>query len=65
MEDKGPLTTAEILQAANSEAYRGICDECVGGDSFVAAANQLVEMGLVTKQLRKGGYHWQRTGVSA
>ncbi len=53
------LTTTEILELARTEKYAGICTDCAGGDSFVAAANQLVELKLITKKFGKGGYHWQ------
>jgi len=55
----GTLTTSEILEMAHRTEYVEICKDCAGGDTFVAAANQLVEQGLVTKKLAKGGYHWQ------
>jgi hypothetical protein len=56
--DLGSLTTTEILEAADDQRYSDICTDCAGGDSFVAAANQLVEQGLVEKTFGKGGYRW-------
>ena len=53
------LTTVEILELARKKEYADICTDCAGGDAFVAAANQLVEMGLITKKFGKGGYRWQ------
>lgn len=53
------LTTTEILELARTEKYSGICTDCAGGDAFVAAANQLVELKLITKKFGKGGYSWQ------
>ena len=53
------LTTVEILEAARKKEYADICTDCAGGDAFVAAANQLVEKGLITKKFGKGGYRWQ------
>ncbi|MFX0108021.1 MAG: hypothetical protein ACFE7R_07045 [Candidatus Hodarchaeota archaeon] len=55
----GQLTTSEILEAAQDEQYSDICQDCAGGDAFVAAARQLVDKGLITKKLGKGGYRWQ------
>ena len=57
-----PLTTAEILETARREAYADICQDCAGGDTFVVAARQLVDKGLITKKLGKGGYRWQMAG---
>ena len=53
------LTTTEILEEARKKKYADICTDCAGGDAFVAAANQLVEKGLITKKFGKGGYRWQ------
>jgi hypothetical protein len=53
------LTTSEILEAARSEELSDICQDCAGGDTFIVAARQLVDMGLITKRLGKGGYRWQ------
>jgi hypothetical protein len=53
------LTTTEILELARTEKYADICTDCAGGDAFVAAANQLVELKRVTKKFGKGGYRWQ------
>ncbi len=53
------LTTSEILEMARRAEYAEMCKDCAGGDTFVAAANQLVEQGLITKKLGKGGYHWR------
>jgi hypothetical protein len=53
------LTTTEILELARSEKYSKICTDCAGGDAFVVAANQLVELKLITKNFGKGGYRWQ------
>ena len=54
-----PLTTSEILEIAHGDDYTDICQDCAGGDTFVVAARQLVDMGLITKKLGKGGYRWQ------
>lgn len=59
LEDAGPLTTSEILEYAQSAQYEEFCSDCAGGDAFVAAANQLVDRGLVTREFGKGGYCWQ------
>ncbi|MGQ4912054.1 MAG: hypothetical protein ACP6KW_07770 [Candidatus Thorarchaeota archaeon] len=53
------LTTVEILEMAQKEEYADLCTDCAGGDTFVAAANQLVERGLIAKKFGKGGYRWQ------
>ena len=53
------LTTSEILELARKPEYADICQDCAGGDTFVVAANQLVEQGLITKKFGKGGYRWQ------
>jgi hypothetical protein len=53
------LTTSQILELARRAEYAAICKDCAGGDAFVIAANQLVERGLITRKLGKGGYHWQ------
>lgn len=53
------LTTSEILDLARRPEYADVCKDCAGGDTFVIAANQLVERGLITRKLGKGGYHWQ------
>lgn len=54
-----PLTTSEILEIAQGDDYSDICQDCAGGDTFVVAARQLVDMGFITKTLGKGGYRWQ------
>jgi hypothetical protein len=59
LENTESLTTTEILGIANTDDYADLCTDCAGGDTFVAAANQLVEMGLITKKFGKGGYRWQ------
>lgn len=59
LETADSLTTTEILEIAQTEDYAELCSDCVGGDAFVAAANQLVEKGLITKKFGKGGYRWQ------
>ncbi len=59
LENADSLTTAEILEIAHTEDYAELCSDCAGGDTFVAAANQLVEDGLITKKFGKGGYRWQ------
>ncbi len=61
LENADSLTTAEILEIAHTEDYAELCSDCAGGDTFVAAANQLVEDGLITKKFGKGGYRWQLT----
>jgi hypothetical protein len=53
------LTTSEILDLTRNPEYADICKDCAGGDIFVVAANQLVEQGLVTRKIGKGGYRWQ------
>lgn len=58
----GDLTTAEILERAQSEEYAEICQGCAGGDAFIVAARQLVEKGLITRKLAKGGYRWRFAG---
>ncbi|TFF86387.1 hypothetical protein EU519_01400 [Candidatus Thorarchaeota archaeon] len=59
LEDAGPLTTSEILEHAQSSQYTDLCSDCAGGDAFVAAANQLVDRGIVARKFGKGGYRWQ------
>ncbi len=59
LETADSLTTTEILEIARKREYADICTDCAGGDAFVAAANQLVEIGLITKKFGKGGYRWQ------
>ncbi|MHA1924407.1 MAG: hypothetical protein ACXABV_02480 [Candidatus Thorarchaeota archaeon] len=54
-----PLTTSEILEAARGEELSDICQGCVGGDTFIIAARQLVDKDLIIKKLGKGGYRWQ------
>ena len=61
LENADSLTTTEILEIAHTEDYAELCTDCAGGDAFVAAANQLVEKGLITKKFGKGGYRWQLT----
>jgi hypothetical protein len=56
---KESLSTSEILELAISPEFADICDNCAGGDTFIAAANQLVEIGLIRKKFEKGGYRWQ------
>jgi hypothetical protein len=53
------LTTTEILELARTEKFAEICTDCAGGDAFVVAANQLVELKLITKKFGKGGYRWR------
>jgi hypothetical protein len=62
LENTDSLTTNEILEIAQTEEYAELCTDCAGGDAFVAAANQLVEKGMITKKFGKGGYRWQLTG---
>jgi hypothetical protein len=59
LENAESLTTTEILRIAGTDDYADLCTDCVGGDAFVAAANQLVEKGLISKKFGKGGYRWQ------
>lgn len=59
LESADSLTTTEILGIAGTDEYADLCTDCAGGDAFVAAANQLVEQGLITKKFGKGGYRWQ------
>jgi hypothetical protein len=59
LQTAGSLTTVEILDIARREEYSSLCHDCAGGDAFVAAANQLVEHGLITKRFGKGGYIWE------
>ena len=54
-----PLTTSEILEIARSDEHADICQDCAGGDTFIVAARQLVDKGLISKTLGKGGYRWQ------
>ena len=61
LKDKESLSTSEILELARSPKFADICDDCAGGDSFIAAANQLARMGLIQKIISKGGYRWQIT----
>ncbi|MFW9955402.1 MAG: hypothetical protein ACFFD3_12685 [Candidatus Thorarchaeota archaeon] len=59
LEDEDSLTTSEILERARDSRYSELCTDCAGGDTFIVAANQLVERGLITKKFGKGGYRWQ------
>jgi len=59
LESVESLTTKEILEIASTDEYADLCTECVGGDAFVAAANQLVEEGFIIKTFGKGGYRWK------
>ena len=59
LESSDSMTTAEILALAREERFSELCTDCAGGDTFVVAANQLVEQGLITKKFGKGGYRWQ------
>ena len=54
-----PLTTSEILEIARSDEYADVCQDCAGGDTFIVAARQLVDKGLISKALEKGGYRWE------
>ena len=58
LETQDFLTTSEILELARKPEFADICQDCAGGDTFVVAANQLVEQGLITKKFGKGGYRW-------
>jgi hypothetical protein len=58
LEAQDSLTTSEILEHARAPQFSDSCQDCAGGDSFVVAANQLVEEGLITKKFGKGGYRW-------
>jgi hypothetical protein len=60
LKEKESLSTSEILKLAKSPKFADICDDCAGGDTFITAANQLVEMGIVQKIFGKGGYSWKR-----
>jgi hypothetical protein len=59
LENADSLTTTDILGIASTDEYADLCTDCAGGDAFVAAANQLVEAGLITKKFGRGGYRWQ------
>jgi hypothetical protein len=59
LETAESLTTTEILEIASTDEYAELCTDCAGGDAFVAAANQLVENGLITRKFGKGGYRWR------
>jgi hypothetical protein len=59
LESAESLTTTEILEIASTDKYAELCTDCAGGDAFVAAANQLVENGLITRKFGKGGYRWR------
>ncbi|TFG13468.1 hypothetical protein EU537_06265 [Candidatus Thorarchaeota archaeon] len=59
LEREGSLTTSEILEVAKQEPYSQYCSDCAGGDSFVAAANHLVNEGLIERKFGKGGYRWE------
>ena len=58
LKGKESLTTSEILEFARQPEFADICEDCAGGDTFIAAANQLVQMGLIRKKFGKGGYRW-------
>ena len=58
LETEDALTTSEILERARDPSLSDLCTDCAGGDTFVVAANQLVEQGLITKKFGKGGYRW-------
>jgi hypothetical protein len=60
LKGKESLSTSEILELARSPEFADICEDCAGGDVFITAANQLVEMGLIRKEFGKGGYSWKR-----
>lgn len=62
LRNAGPLTTVDLLDFARKDEYTSLCNDCAGGDSFVVAANQLIERGLITKRFGKGGYRWQLVG---
>lgn len=59
LQDEDNLTTSEILERARLPKYANLCTDCAGGDSFVVAANQLVEIGMIAREFGKGGYRWQ------
>jgi hypothetical protein len=63
LESGDSFTTTEILELARTEKYADLCTDCAGGDAFVVAANQLVELKQITKQFGKGGYRWQLVKV--
>ncbi len=63
LETTDSLTTAEILSMAREDRFSDLCTDCAGGDTFVVAANQLVEKGLIIKKFGKGGYRWQLAEV--
>ncbi len=58
LQDVDSLTTSEILERAKDPSLSDVCIDCAGGDTFVVAANQLVEQGMITKKFGKGGYRW-------
>lgn len=62
LKGKESLTTSEILELARTPEFADICEDCAGGDTFIAAANQLVEMGLIRRKFGKGGYRWTLNG---
>ncbi len=59
LETADSLTTSEILELARSKEFADICTDCAGGDTFIAAANQLVERGLIRRRFGRGGYRWE------
>jgi hypothetical protein len=59
LKGKKSLSTSDILELAKSPEFADICQDCAGGDMFIAAANQLVDMGFIRRKFGKGGYCWQ------
>jgi hypothetical protein len=50
------LSTAQIL--AKTIDFPDMCEGCSSGSHIIAAGNFLVEKGIITKELAKGGYRW-------
>jgi hypothetical protein len=59
LEKFGALSTGEIINHAQTSDFVEICSGCKSGTDVISAGLILVEKGLVTKHITKGGYQWQ------
>ena len=58
LEATDSITTSELIVLAREQEYADICNDCTGGDALVVAANNLIELGMITKSFGKGGFRW-------
>ena len=53
------LTTSQILDYTKN--YPDLCRGCSSGTQVISAGIQLMEMGLIKREIGKGGFKWSLT----